>query len=67
MWEAVAAPGRTAELADWAAAAFPGGAVYVSADERVVVVADGATTPDPEPPGDLIARAPHGWDFARVR
>jgi hypothetical protein len=67
MWEAVAAPGRAAELAAWAAAAFPGGAVYTSADDRVVVVADGVGAPDPEPPADLVARAPHGWDFERVR
>ena len=67
MWEAVAAPGRRDDLAAWAASAWPGAAVYASADDRVVVIADGAVPPDPEPPEGLVARAPHGWDFERLR
>jgi hypothetical protein len=65
MWEAVAAPGRARDLADWAATAFPKGTVYVSVDERVVVITEGAVAPDPEPPGDLVARTPHAWEFER--
>jgi hypothetical protein len=64
MWEAVAAPGRRDDLARWALAAFPGGDVYVSADDRVVAIADHATAP-PDAPAGLVARAPHAWPFER--
>jgi hypothetical protein len=62
MWEARAAPGRGRDLAAWAREATTGD-VYVSADDRVVVVTDGAALPDP--PADLVARAPHVWEFER--
>jgi hypothetical protein len=65
MWEAVAAPGRRDDLARWAVAAFPGAEVYVSADDRVVTIAEDPATPLPEAPGDLVARAPHAWPFER--
>ncbi|HVF05795.1 MAG TPA: hypothetical protein VNA20_13215 [Frankiaceae bacterium] len=75
MWEAVAAPGRVGEVVAWATALTAEGLaakeVYVSADDRVVVIAhwrdkaaaDGA---DLTPPPDTLARAPHAWRFTRV-
>ena len=62
MWEAVAAPGRTDELVAWALAF---GDVYRSADDRVVVIADGAGAL-PDPPAGTCAREPHQWTFERV-
>jgi hypothetical protein len=55
----VAAPGRTGDLAAWAAATWPDADVYTSADDRVVAIGGGAG----EPPPDLLARAPHAWEF----
>jgi hypothetical protein len=73
MWEARAAEGRTDDLAAWALAHLPDGAeatVYRSVGEdRVVVVATwhaGEPRDLPEPPGDLVARPPHAWDFVAV-
>jgi hypothetical protein len=66
MWEAVAAPGRRDDLAAWALGAFAEAEVYVSVDDRVVAIAPVAD-PLPEPPGDLVARAPHAWSFERFR
>ena len=62
MWEAVAAPGRRDDLAAWALGAWPEAEVYVSADDRVVAIGGGRA----DPPGELVARAPHAWEFERV-
>lgn len=75
MWEAKAAEGRGAELLRWVldeaahAAADPGLRLEVfSAGERVVVVAVGPNPPRrlPDPPAELLERAPHAWPFTRV-
>jgi hypothetical protein len=63
MWEVRAAEGRLADLIAYLLTTVPAGTqVYQSADERVVVI--GETVPGP--PADLVARAPHVWDFERV-
>jgi hypothetical protein len=66
MWEAKAADGRADELLAWVLAhAAPEADVYRSADARVVVI-DVTDTALPEPPADLVARAPHAWHFTPV-
>ena len=67
MWEAKAAPDRGDELVAWVLAHAATGQVYRAA-ERVVLVVDLADgVPPPEPPAELVARAPHAWRFRRVR
>ena len=66
MWEVRAAAGRTGDLLAWTLAAAPAGAaVYRSADDRVVVIDPAGGDPG-DPPADLVARPPHGWDFTPV-
>ncbi len=66
MWEAKAAAGRGGELAAWALAQAPGGArVYASADGRVVVIVPAPLTIG-TPPGELLDRPPHAWDFEEL-
>ena len=66
MWEVVAAPGRLDDLVAWTLAhAPPEAAIYRSADGRVVVIVPAGAAP-PAPPGELVARDPHGWDFEPV-
>jgi hypothetical protein len=66
MWEAVAAPGRVDELVTWALHHAPADArVYRSGDGRVVVI-DPTAREFTSPPEDLVARAPHTWDFDEV-
>ncbi len=75
MWEAKAAEGRGAELLRWV---LDEGVhevtdpqvrieVFVSGD-RVVVIAVGENAPGrlPDPPEELVERAPHAWPFTRV-
>lgn len=62
MWEAVATPGRGRDLAAWARDTMKDSEVYVSADDRVVVV---GTAVAPDPPAALVSRAPHVWEFER--
>lgn len=64
MWEAVAVAGHGRELAEWAVA-LDVGDVYLSSDERVVVIADGVAAL-PDPPQGTCAREPHAWTFERV-
>jgi hypothetical protein len=76
MWEAKAAEGRGAELLRWVldegvrAVADPQvrTEVFIAGD-RVVVIAAGEGAPRrlPEPPEELIDRAPHAWPFTRVQ
>lgn len=67
MWEARAAAGRLAELVAYVTeVADRAASVYRSdADERVVVI-DPTGTGVAEPPGELLARPAHAWDFEPV-
>jgi hypothetical protein len=68
MWEVRAAPGRLDELVDFVnATADPSALVFRSGgtDARVVVI-DPSGRGVPDVPVDLIARAPHAWDFQPV-
>ncbi|WP_250028582.1 hypothetical protein [Paractinoplanes maris] len=42
--------------------------VFTSTDNRIVVISKWRNTPEdlPAPPAELIARAPHVWDFSPV-
>ena len=42
--------------------------VYSSPDRRVVVVSKWRSAPEPlaDPPGHLVTRPPHAWDFTPV-
>jgi hypothetical protein len=66
MWEARAATGETDALLDWLVGQAPETAqIYRSAD-RVVLIAELPLTLA-DPPGALVARPPHSWEFDRVR
>ncbi|THV32266.1 hypothetical protein E9998_00370 [Glycomyces paridis] len=75
MWEAKAAEGRGAELLRWVldegvrAVADPAvrTEVFIAGD-RVVVIAVGEAPARrlPDPPEELVERAPHAWPFTRV-
>jgi hypothetical protein len=67
MWEAKAAPGRGAELLAWALEhADPAARIYRGRAEDRVVVIDESGRGLPDPPGELVARAPHVWPFERI-
>jgi hypothetical protein len=78
MWEARAYPEGFAELLSWVCdAAVPeieldpshiASEVFSSTDHRIVVISRwrGAPVPLAEPPGRLVARSPHVWDFSPV-
>jgi hypothetical protein len=78
MWEVRAHPEGFAELLSWVCdAALPAvealplhvsSEVFSSADRRIVVISRWRSDPQPlpEPPGHLVDRAPHAWDFAPV-
>jgi hypothetical protein len=78
MWEARARPEHFTELLSWVCeAALPeievyplhmSSEVFSSTDNRVVVISKWRGDPVPlaEPPAQLVARAPHSWDFAQV-
>lgn len=79
MWEARAHPEGLAELLSWVCdTALPAievdplhvsSEVYSSTDSRVVVISKWrGSSPPPlaDPPGHLMARPPHAWDFAPV-
>lgn len=81
MWEVTAAPGRLAELQAWAGRVAVAhlddeptcteARVYSSEQgdaARLVIIAGftGEPTALPEPPDDLVVRAPHQWPFRRV-
>ena len=42
--------------------------VFSSTDHRIVVISKWRHSPEcmPEPPGHLVARSPHVWDFSPV-
>jgi hypothetical protein len=78
MWEVRAQPARLADLIAWVCdTALPeiehsplhvSSDVYSSADHRLVVISKWRSDPMPlrEPPAQLVARAPHSWDFTQV-
>jgi hypothetical protein len=78
MWEARAYPDGFADLLDWvcdtavpaleAATGHVGTEVFSAADRRIVVISRwrGAPAAMPEPPGHLVPRDPHAWDFTPV-
>jgi hypothetical protein len=78
MWEVQAYPEGFTELLSWVCeAALPAiepnpahvtSEVFSSTDHRVVVISRwrGDPVPLPDPPGHLVARAPHSWDFSPV-
>jgi hypothetical protein len=77
MWEVRGEPGRVPELVRWVCdVAVPSvehhpryaGSEVFSATDRVVVISRwrGEPVPLPDPPAELVARAPHSWDFAPV-
>jgi hypothetical protein len=78
MWEVRAHPEGFADLLSWVCeAAVPefeahplhlGTEVFSSTDDRIVVISKWRGTPVAlaEPPGHLVARKPHAWDFTPV-
>lgn len=78
MWEVRAAAGQVEELLAWVRGhgvpTLTGAdrvEVYRSdagGEQRVVVISHWSGPPAalPDPPGELVARAPHAWDFQRV-
>lgn len=78
MWEARAYPEGFADLLSWVCEAAvpaleqaPGHLtteVFSAADHRVVVISRwrGAPATMADPPGHLVPRAPHAWDFTPV-
>jgi hypothetical protein len=78
MWEIRSSPSGFAELLSWVCdVAVPGlevlpqhvsSDIFSSTDNRIVVITKWRNTPEdlPAPPGKLIARAPHIWDFSPV-
>jgi hypothetical protein len=78
MWEVRAHPEGFTDLLSWVCeTAIPefeaqplhvGTEVLSSTDHRIVVISKWRSTPTPlpEPPGHLVARKPHSWDFSPV-
>lgn len=78
MWEVRAHPEAFAELLSWVCEiGVPelelhpmhlASEVFSSTDHRVVVISKWRAEPLalPDPPGHLVARKPHSWDFAQV-
>lgn len=78
MWEVRAWPSGFGELLSWVCDnAVPqleveplhvSSEVFTSTDHRVVVISRwrSGPVPLPDPPGHLVARAPHTWDFSPV-
>ncbi len=78
MWEVRAHPEGFTDLLSWVCdAALPRieahplhitSEVYSSTDHRLVVISKWRGAPEPfaDPPGHLVARKPHSWDFTPV-
>ena len=78
MWEVRSTATALAELLSWVCeTALPevevsplhiGSEVYTSTDHRIVVISKWRSNPQPlpDPPGHLVARPPHTWDFTPV-
>jgi hypothetical protein len=78
MWEVRAHPEGFADLLSWVCeAGVPDleshplhitSEVFSSTDHRIVVISRWRGVPEPlaDPPGHLVGRKPHSWDFAPV-
>ncbi len=78
MWEVRAYPEGFADLLSWVCdVALPqieadpshvASEVFSSTDHRIVVISKWRRTPAalPEPPGHLVTRSAHAWDFSPV-
>jgi hypothetical protein len=78
MWEVRTHPEGLTDLLSWVCeAALPSvevnplhvsSEVLSSTDNRVVVITRWRSNPQslPDPPGHLVTRAPHAWDFSPV-
>ena len=78
MWEVRAHPDGLGDLLSWlcevslpALEMYPlhvSSEVFSSTDNRVVVISKWRSSPEDilDPPGHLIARKPHAWDFTSV-
>jgi hypothetical protein len=78
MWEVRAYPQRFADLLSWVCeTALPAievhplhvsSEVFSSTDHRIVVISKWRSGAEPlaSPPGHLVARSPHEWDFTQV-
>ncbi|MGC9666663.1 hypothetical protein ACNTMW_08915 [Planosporangium sp. 12N6] len=78
MWEVRAHPEGFADLLSWVCEAgvpeiesrplHVSTEVFSSADDRIVVISKWRGAPEelPAPPGHLVARRPHSWDFTPV-
>ena len=78
MWEVRSHPESLPDLLSWVCeAALPAiealplhvsSEVFSSTDHRIVVISKWRNDPVdlPPPPGHLVARAPHSWDFTPV-
>ncbi|MCW2642475.1 MAG: hypothetical protein JWP76_4781 [Dactylosporangium sp.] len=78
MWEVRAYPEGFEDLLSWvregalprieASPLHVSSEAFSSADHRIVVISKwrGDPEPLPEPPGHLVARKPHSWDFSPV-
>jgi hypothetical protein len=78
MWEVRSHPEGFSDLLSWVCeAALPkvevhpshvSSEVFSSTDHRIVVISKWRGSPQdlPDPPGHLVARAPHAWDFTPV-
>ena len=78
MWEVRAYPEALPDLLSWVCeAALPSleldplhvsSEVFSSTDNRVVVIVKWRSNPRtmPDPPGHLVTRSPHVWDFTPV-
>ncbi len=78
MWEVRSHPEALTDLLSWVCeAALPtievnplhvSSEVFSSTDSRVVIISRWRSNPQPlpDPPGHLVDRAPHAWDFSPV-
>ncbi|BCB81444.1 hypothetical protein GCM10022251_17910 [Phytohabitans flavus] len=78
MWEVRGEAAKLADLISWVCdTAVPrieveplhiSSEVFSSTDNRVVVISKWRSSPIPlpDPPKELVARAPHVWDFTQV-
>lgn len=77
MWEVRGHPERVPELVDWVCTVGVAAVEHdprhirsevFSSSERVVVISRWRSEPVPlpEPPAELVVRAPHSWDFTPV-
>jgi hypothetical protein len=78
MWEVRAHPEGFTDLLAWLCDVgvpeiernplHAGSEIFSSTDHRIVVISKWRRDPEPlpDPPGHLVARKPHAWDFSPV-